>query len=162
FLALATASLWSFGRRRLGSLEAAGLAAGGASIFGFLLSDGLTAGNADPALLFFETLALGLLGFAREEPGALLLAGIALAGAAGLKIEGIAFGWAVIVVAAVAIRPISGRDLARLAVPPLIVYGSWIAFCKANGLLVTLGPHQWVLTGERLRVIASGMLRAAS
>lgn len=162
FLGLATVVVWSFGRRRLGSLEAAAFAASFAGLFGFLLSDGLTAGNADPPLLFLETLALCLLVFAREESGAFLLAGIALAAAAWLKLEGIAFGWAVIAAAGFTMRPFSVRRLTWLAAPPLIAYGTWIAFCRAHGLLSTLGTHTWVLTGERFRSIASGMLRVAS
>jgi hypothetical protein len=162
FLALSVVTAASFARSRLGSLESAGLAAAFAAMFGFLLSDGMTAGNADPALLFFETLALCLLVFAREERGAFLLAGIALAGAAWLKLEGIAFGWAVIAAAALAIRPFSGRRLAQLAAPPLIAYAVWMAFCRAQGLLDTLGPHRYLVTAERIRTIALGMLDAAS
>ena len=162
FLALATALTWSIGRRRLGRLEAAALAASFAAMFGFLLMEGLTAGNADAPLLFFEALALSVLVFAREERGAFLLAGIALAGATGLKLEGIAFGWAVIAAAALAIRPLSGRKLLQLAAPPLIVYGAWMIFCRAHRLLDTMGKHTWVFTGDRFRTIASGMLRAAS
>jgi len=162
FLALSVVAAASFARPRLGCLEAAGLAAVFAALFGFLLSHGMTAGNADPALLFFETLALCLLVFAREEPGAFLVAGIALSGAAWLKLEGIAFGWAVIAAAALAIRPFSGRKLAQLAVPPLVAYGTWMAFCRAHGLLDTLGSHRFLVSAERLRTVASGMLRAAS
>jgi hypothetical protein len=162
FLALSVVAAASFARLRLGSLESAGLAAAFSAIFGFLLSDGMTAGNADPALLFFETLALCLLVFAGEEPGAFLLAGIALAGAAWLKLEGIAFGWAVIAAAALAIRPFSARKLAPLAGPPLIAYGTWMTFCRAHGLLDTLGSHRFFVTPERLRTIAGGMLGAAS
>ena len=162
FLALGTVSMWSIGRRRLGALEAAGLAAAFAAMFGFLLLEGLTAGNADAPLLFFEALTLCLLVFAREEPGVFLLAGIALAGAAWLKLEGIAFGWAVIAAAAVTIRPFSARKLAPLALPPLVAYGAWMIFCRTHDLLDTLGKHTWVLTGERFRSIALGMVRAAS
>jgi uncharacterized membrane protein len=162
FLALSVAAVASLARLRLGSFEAAGFAAVFASLFGFLLSDFMTAGGADPLLLFFETLALCLVVFAREEPGAFLLAGIALAGATWLKLEGIAFGWAVIAAAAVAIRPLSLRKLAQLAAPPLIAYGTWMAFCRANDLLETLGSHRLFVTGERLRTIVSGMFRAAS
>jgi hypothetical protein len=162
FVAFSAVAVASLARLRVGSLEAAGLAAAFAAVFGFLLSDGMTAGNADPALLFFETLALCLLVFAREERGAFLLAGIALAGAAWIKLEGIAFGWAVIAAAALAIRPFTGRKLAQLAAPPLIAYGAWMAFCRAHDLLDTLGPHRFLVTAERILTIASGMLRAAS
>lgn len=162
FLLLGSASVWSFGRRCLGSVEAAALAAAYAALFGFVLSDGLTAGNADGPLLFFETLALCLLVFARQETNAFLLAGLALAGAAWLKLEGIAFGWAVIGAAALVIRPLSSRRLALLAGPPLFAYGAWIVFCRAHGLTDTLGKHTWVLTGERFQLIAAGMARAAS
>ncbi len=161
FLALSAAAVWSFARPRLGARDASALSAAFAALFGFLLLDSVTAGNADPPVLFFEALALCLLTFAREKRGAFLLAGLALAGASWLKLEGIAFGWAVIAAAAVAIRPISGRRLAQLALPPLTAYVSWIAFCRAHGLLDTLGAHHFVVTGERLRTIASGMLAAA-
>jgi hypothetical protein len=162
FLALSVVAVASFARRRLGSLEAAGLAAAFASLFGFLLSVFMTAGGADPPLLFFETLALCLVVFARDEPGAFVFAGIALAGATWLKLEGIAFGWAVIAAAAIAVRPLSLRKLAQLAAPPLIAYGTWMAFCRAHDLLDTLASHRFLVTGERLRTIAWGMLRAAS
>ena len=163
FLALSVVAVASFARRRLGSLEAAGLAAAFASLFGFLLSDFMTAGGADPPLLFFETLALCLVVFAREEPGAFLLAGIALAGADVAQARGdrLRLG-----------RDRGGghrdpaalarRKLAQLAAPPLIAYGTWMAFCRAHDLLDTLGSHRFLVTGERLRTIVSGMLRAAS
>ena len=161
FLALSAAAVWSFARPRLGARNASALSAAIAALFGFLLMDSVTAGNADPPLLFFEALALCLLTFAPEKRGAFFLAGIALAGATWLKLEGIAFGWAVIAASAVSIRPISRRRLAQLALPPLAAYVSWIVFCRAHGLLETLGAHPLTVTGERLRTIVSGMLAAA-
>ncbi len=163
WLALSASTVWSFARRRLGAAEAMAFTAIYASLFGFLLCESLTAGNADPALLFFETLALSLLIFAREEPGAFLLAGVALAGASWLKLEGMAFSWALIVGSALAIRPMSARRLAALSAPPLAAFGTWLAFCRSQGLIDTLGADKTlVLTAERFAVIARGMLSAAS
>ena len=162
FLTLMVVAVWSFARRRLGSVEAAAAAAAFAAIFGFLLSDCLTAGNADPPLLFFETVALCLLVFARDEPGAFRLAGMALAAAAWLKLEGIAFGWAVIAATMLLSRSAGWKRIRDLALPPIVAYLSWIAFCASHGLIAHLGAHRLVLTAERFRTVVVGMASVAS
>ena len=163
FVLLSVVAVWSLARLRVPTREASAFAALFASLFGFLLAVSMTAGNADAPLLFFETIALALLVFAREERGAFLLAGVALAGATLLKLEGTAFSWALIGSCLLLIRPLSWRRGAQLAGPPLVAFIAWYAFCRAHGLIEALGTHKaLVLTGERFEVIARGMLSAAA
>jgi hypothetical protein len=162
FLLLSVIAIWFIARLRVSTRAASAFAALYASMFGFLLADSLTAGNADSPLLFFETLALSLLIFAPEERGSFLLVGIALAGATLLKLEGTAFSWAVIIGCLLLVRPLSWRRVAQLVGPPIVAFVGWYAFCRAHGLIDFLGTHKpLVLTGERFGVIARGMLSAA-
>jgi hypothetical protein len=163
FLLLSVIAVWSLARPRVGTREASAFAALYASMFGFLLAASLTAGNADSALLFFETLALSILVFARDEQGSFLLAGVALAGATLLKLEGTAFSCAVIVSCLVLVRPVSWRRVGQLALPPFSAFSGWLLFCRSHGLVGALGAHKpLVLTGERFGVVARGVLTAAS
>lgn len=93
---------------------------------------GAVAGNADPFLLFFETLALAVLltPFARSSAGQ-LVAGLLLAGAAAAKVEGLPFLAAAVLLFFVvepAARRSIGPTLARLAAPGVISLGTWLAF----------------------------------
>jgi hypothetical protein len=116
-LLAATATIWGFTR-------SATLTALFAATFGFLFLDNNIAGNAEPLLLFFETLALGALVCA---PACEVVAALALAGAVLTKVEGAAFaGVAVLLLA-------SGRR--RISLAPAIALASWIGFCAAHGLL---------------------------
>lgn len=117
FLALATAAVPRF----------AGLFA---SLFALLFIRHSVAGNAEPALLFFATLALAAV-VKRDD----FIAAIALAGAALTKIEGAAFVGIVVVMLLVMRRP-------RATVFPLVTLGAWLLFAKLNGLLDAYVPRE--------------------
>jgi hypothetical protein len=149
FLVLATLAIRNF-------TESDPFAAFFASLFALLCIRNNVAGNAEPALLFFEVLALcalyrsgssvprglgssGEVGEAvprdTEGPrnrGTDVVAAIALCGAVLTKIEGAVF--AVIVIA------LLGRRW-RVALPPLVVLGGWLLFAKFNGLLASSDPR---------------------
>lgn len=161
FLGLSAMTIRAFTGLRGDSFQAAGFAAVFSSMYAYLFCVLLTAGNADPALLFFETLALCLIVFARERRGASALAGVALAGAALTKLEGIAFSLAVIAAYALAVRPLKARHFIQLAAPALAATAAWIAFCRVNGIVSYIAPRALFVSADRARVIASGMLSAA-
>jgi len=129
FLALATLAIRNF-------TESDAFAAFFASLFALLCIRNNVAGNAEPALLFFEVLALCAL-FAKNDA----IAAIALCGAVLTKIEGAVF--AVIVIA------LLGRRW-RVALPPLAVLGGWLLFAKFNGLLASSDPRYAFSFGQLL------------
>jgi len=121
FLALAAAAVSGFTRdHRFAALFA--------SMFALLCIRNSVAGNAEPALLFFEAVALGAL-FARNDE----VAAIALAGAALTKIEG-----GVFVILAIALL---GRRW-RVALFPLLTLAAWLLFAKTHGLLDSYVPRE--------------------
>jgi len=121
FLALATAAVSGFTRdHRFSALFA--------SMFALLCMRNSVAGNAEPALLFFEAVALGAL-LARNDG----VAAIALAGAALTKIEGSVF-----VILAIALL---GRRW-RVALVPLVTLAAWLLFAKTHGLLDSYVPRE--------------------
>jgi len=119
FLALASAAVSGFVRdARFTALFA--------SMFALLFIRNSVAGNAEPALLFFEVLALAAL-LAKND----VVAAIALSGVALTKIEGGVF---VLIVVALLWRR-------KLAAVPLIVLALWLLFAKTNGLLDAYVPN---------------------
>ena len=121
FLALAAAAVSGFTRdHRFSALFA--------SMFALLCSRNSVAGNAEPALLFFEAVALGAL-LARNDG----IAAITLAGAALTKIEGSVF-----VILAIVLL---GRRW-RVALFPLVTLAAWLLFAKTHGLLDSYVPRE--------------------
>jgi hypothetical protein len=120
FLVLATAAVSGFARSD-------GLASLFASLFGYLCIRNSVVGNAEPALLFFEALALGAL-LVRSDAAA----AIALCGASLTKIEGAVF--AVIAIA------LLGRRW-KVAIPPLVTIAAWLLFAEFGGLFGTSDPR---------------------
>lgn len=90
------------------------------------------AGNAEPFLLFFETIGLALLvtPIARSVEGQ-LLAGLFVGGVAAAKVEGLPF-LAAAVVAFFVVEPTARRavvpTLLRLLGPAIVSVGTWLAF----------------------------------
>ncbi len=120
FLGLATAAVPD---RRFAALFA--------STFALLLIRNDVAGNAEPVLLFFATLALAAL-VARNDA----VAAIALSGAALTKIEG-----AVFVIIVVAMWVLRDRKW-KVPLVPLLTLGAWLLFAKLNGLLDAYVPRE--------------------
>lgn len=92
----------------------------------------MVAGNADPFLLFFEILAVAMLltPVAASDAGK-LVAGLFLAGAAGSKVEGLAFVLATVPLFLVLERERRGsipKALSLLAGPTVVVLGTWFGF----------------------------------
>lgn len=144
-LLAATAAVWGF--TRSGAMTALY-----AATFGFLFLDNNIAGNAEPMLLFLETVALAALVCAPECEVVLVLA---LTGVVLTKVEGAAFAGLLILwkVAAFAWERWRSRSETSpagaqrttppvfTAVVPLAALGSWIAFCAYHGLLDTYRNH---------------------
>jgi hypothetical protein len=101
------------------------------SALGFLGGELNVAGNADPWLWTFETLAIALLVSPAAASGPVqLLAGLLLAGAVTAKVEGLIF-----MVASVALFLLLqrkeiriGRAIVLLVVPSVISLGAWFSF----------------------------------
>jgi hypothetical protein len=122
------------------------------------------AGNADPVILFFGTLAVALLlGPAGQERSGQLLAGLLLAGAAASKVEGLPF-------AAAAVgsffllrrRAVSAPAIVLLTLPTLLSLGAWFAFGRRTGVFFayeTYGPTLEVHL-ERLGLVLAGIARS--
>lgn len=128
------------------------------------------AGNADPAILLFGTLAVAiLLGPAGDERSGQLLAGLLFGAAAAAKIEGLPFAAA----AAACFfllrrRAISVRAIALLTVPTLVFLGSWFAFGLHTGAFreyESYGPIldvHWARLGPVLTAIARSLAEAGA
>ena len=135
------------------------------SAYGFLGSHLRVAGNGEPFLWLFETLAMAILvGPFASEPGGQLLAGLLLAGAAAAKIEGLPFA-----VAAIALfLLVAGRAAIRrpvtlllLVLPTLLTLGVWFAFGAARHLFVTYESYGSVFVSHwsRLPAVLAGIGR---
>jgi hypothetical protein len=98
-----------------------------ASLFALLFIRNDVAGNAEPALIFFEVVALAAL-LAKND----IIAAIALCGVALTKIEGAVFVVIVIL--------LLGRRW-KVALPPLLTLAAWWIFAKTNGLFGASDPR---------------------
>jgi hypothetical protein len=142
-LLLASCAVWGVasGQRHP---HAAGLTALFACMFSTLFIQNAVGGNAEPMLLFFETLSLAALtlGESHVIGGALALAGCVLT-----KVEGTAFAVALIL-ALVIVRPSrrTGRDLLWLIAVPGLMLAGWLVFCRAEHLIDIYRPSATVLT----------------
>ena len=125
-----------------------------AALLGFASLASGVAGNAEPPLLFFEALAIGILVFGERSPKSDFAASIALAGCVLTKFEGAFFALAVAGIFGV-LGPGRGRLPARLAAAlrlislPALALAGWIAFCARHGILYnyklgTAGPVTFV------------------
>ena len=123
------------------------------SMLALLFIRNSVAGNAEPVLFFFETLALAAL-IARQD----FVASIALAGVALTKIEGGVF---VIIVAAIWI--VRERKW-KAALFPLFALAAWLLFTKTNGLVDAYVPsdplsmrYVFPAIGQLLREMSFGL-----
>src|SRR5258708_6143680 len=126
-------------------------------MFSLLFVQNAVGGNAEPMLLFFETLALAALtvGESHVSAGAVALAGCVLT-----KVEGTAFAVA-LVLALVIVRPSrrTGRDLLWLIAVPGLSLAAWLVFCRAEHLIDIYRPSASVLT---IAGVLSAMKRVGS
>ena len=165
FLALALAAFWGCARDALGDGRAARWSAllGAMMGFGFLASE--VAGNAEPALLFFETLSLAVLVFREPTPRTDFAASIALAGCALTKFEGSVFVLAAVAGFVVFEKRGSHRvasALRRISLPAVSL-ATWIAFCARHGLLDNYrGGIHGAFTLVNLSRILPALFRSAS
>lgn len=135
FLALSTIALWGLGRyARIKTSDA--IATLFASLFALLYIRNSIAGNAEPALFFFATVALCALICQRDRELDPIVA-IALTGAVWSKVEGGVFALLVLGISWIA-RPGPWRQRAiaglKVAILPCIALVSWLAFAHARGL----------------------------
>ncbi len=121
-----------------------------ASLFAYLFIVNAVGGNAEPALIFFETLALCALTCTRGRADEhAILASIALAAVVLTKVEGTPF--ALLLVGSFLLcgdAPFRERlrAVAKAFAGPLIALPGWIAFCAHNHLLDAYRPSGGVLT----------------
>ncbi|MGH9419251.1 MAG: hypothetical protein ACRD3J_04695, partial [Thermoanaerobaculia bacterium] len=90
------------------------------------------AGGAEPALIFFETMAIIGVTFIRDPRGQMLIAGLGLAGTVMTKLEGATFALA-FVLAMLAARRSFKRTLA-IAAPTGVLLIVWLGIVKAHHL----------------------------
>ncbi len=136
FLGLSLLTFYGFARPSLGRRSAAEHTALLAALLGFVFVETLTAGNADPLLVYFEVLSLSAIVFAGDRAGGLAAAAVGLTGAVLTKVEGTPFA-AIVILGFVLFGP-GGRRwraAAVLGLPCLAALASWIAFGRAHGLL---------------------------
>ncbi len=94
---------------------------------------GFAAGAADPALVFFEAVALCAAVFVDDPRAQIVLAAIGAAGAAWTKIEGTTFVIALLVAIVVVRRQL--RRPAAVALPAVVLVGAWAIFCAVTGIV---------------------------
>lgn len=124
-------------RPALGARSAARFTAVLAALLGFVLSVTWSAGNGEPPLLFFESMALAAAVFGAADRSVDVLLSVALAGAVLTKFEGLVFA-AILAAGVVLLRRRRGERLGsslRLGALPLVSLGAWILFCDRHGLL---------------------------
>ena len=119
-----------------------------AALLAYGYARSMVAGAGEPMLLLFETIAVAALTFRDDGE---LLAAIALAGAAWTKIEGAPF-----VVIVVVAYLVTRRRVARaigMALPALVLVGSWLLFAKTHKFL-----DQYSRAGQRAHLEAFGTI----
>ncbi len=99
-----------------------------AATLSWCCADSNATGGAEPALLFFETLAIIAVVFLDSTP----LAMLGLAGAVMLQIEGETFAIAFVGAALIARKSL--RQTLLMAAPAALLLAGWVIFLNANGL----------------------------
>ncbi|HSP33263.1 MAG TPA: hypothetical protein VLU46_02985 [Thermoanaerobaculia bacterium] len=147
----------NYAARAIGDGRAAAFATLLAALLAYTSIEAVIAGGADAQLILFEVVALSALTFADD---ATLVAAVALAGAAFTKVEGAVF--AIVVVAVFAVLRRDVRRTAILAIPPLVLLGSWILFARHEHILDAFKFGGKPLYLAELPVVLSQSLRQAS
>jgi hypothetical protein len=165
FLVGAVLTFRGFSRRPLGERESAEHTALLAALLAFGLTHSLCAGNAEPALLFFETIALCALTFGERGPNSEWLASLGLAGAVMTKVEGAAFAAAVGAAFLLSSRERKRRlaSLGRLALAPLLFLGCWLIFIARHGIADSYAGREYgAFALGHWREVVTGVLTSAS
>jgi hypothetical protein len=130
------------------------------AILGYGFAIGMVAGAADPPLLMFEVIAIAALTFAGDDRDGQLIGAIALAAAAFTKVEGAAFAILTILAFLIVTRTVARTLL--LAMPSVVLLGSWIVFCDRHHLLDAYGNAKSAMHFELLRLTLTRTLQRAS
>lgn len=149
FLLMSTATLYGFARYAR-SAGAESIAAIFASLYGYLFLMNAVGGNAEAALIFFETLALSALSCTRKGADEhAIIVSIALAGVVLTKAEGAPFALlsllSFLLFAAAPVRE-RVRATAKGAIGPMIALLGWFVFCAHHQLLDAYRPSAGALT----------------
>ena len=125
-----------------------------ASLFAYLFIMNAVGGNGEPALIFFETLALCALTCTRERADEhAVLASLALAAVVLTKVEGTPF--VMLLLGSIALfgdAPLRERlrAVAKASIAPIVALAGWIAFCAHHNLLDAYRPSGGTLTMSAL------------
>ena len=165
FLGASVAAFRGYSRGPLGERSSAEHTALLAALLAYGLTTTLCAGNAEPPLLFFETIALSLLAFGERRAENEWLASLGLAGAVLTKVEGAAF--AAVVCGAFLLFPRApGRrvqSFGRLALAPSLLLGGWLIFVTRLGIADSYAGREYGgFTLSHAREVLLGILASAS
>ncbi|MBC8646867.1 MAG: hypothetical protein H7X85_06865 [Thermoanaerobaculia bacterium] len=164
FLALAALSFWGLAREELGDAKAAERTAILTAVLSFACVVSLSAGNAEPPLLLFETLALAGIVFGRGRRSLDAVVALGLAGAVWTKVEGAAFA---ALAAALFLwfqraDPDRWKRLLRISIPASVLLASWIVFAAHHGLLQAyLGATYGPFSAARWKLVLWRVLQTA-
>jgi hypothetical protein len=103
-----------------------------AATLAYVFAVAYVAGGAEPALIFFETLAIIGIAFIRDARGQIVLGSLGLAGTVMTKMEGATFALA-LVLAMIAVRSSFKRTL-TIAAPAGVLLAIWLGIVKAHHL----------------------------
>jgi hypothetical protein len=131
-----------------------------AAILAYGFAIGMVAGAADPPLLMFEVIAIAALTFAGDERDGQRIGAIALAAAAFTKVEGAAFAILTILAFLIVTRKVARTLL--VAIPSVVLLGSWIAFCARHQLLDAYWKAKGAMHFEFLPLTLNRTLQQAS
>jgi hypothetical protein len=120
----------------------------------------MVAGAADPPLLLFEVIAVAALTFAGDQRDGRIIASIALAAAAFTKVEGAAFAIVTLIAFLIVTRKIARTAL--LAIPSIILLGSWVLLAAQHHLLEAYWKAKSAVRFEFLGTVVVRTLREAS
>lgn len=158
-LAATAFGFWGLARGRIGDERAAWITALLTAVLAYGYAVGMVAGAGEPLLLLFEVIAVAALTFHGDDRGAQILAAIALGCVAFTKVEGLAF--VVIVVLAWVLTTRRIARAALLAIPAVVLLGSWIAFMAHNNLLDQYGRGREPMHFELLGTVFRSTLHQA-
>lgn len=130
-----------------------------AAMFALLAAGACVGGGADPLVWSFATIAVSALVF-DDSAGGRTIASVALAGAVFTKVEGLTILGIVVVAYFVTSR--RGKSAAGIAVAPIALVGSWIAWASHHQLLAAYTTSLQPLRLDRLVPVLWSMLLSST